>query len=396
VAMLFQLLVGFGSMVGRQPYWVHEADVHRLNLYLCLVGNTADGRKGTSWGYPRRILTSVDPTWEDRIAFGINSGPALIEQVADQETTRTGSFLRGVEDKRLFMHESEFTRLLAIFQRDSETLGMVLRQAWETDRLAALSKKNPVRATGAHVSLNAHVTHDDLHSNLSLNDIANGLGNRFIWVCTRASKSFDRQPVFPWQRMDAKIEQLRDALEQLKEWDDKPMGRSRTAQEYWVEQLGVLRKRRPGLLGAILARGPAQVMRLAAIYAVVDLSQTIDVVHLKAAMELWSYSIRSIDFIFGDRLGDRDAEKLLKALDASGGAGMSQTDIRRTVFGNHIEAASLARLLGRMVRSGLIRREDGRKNKTGPRACMWFMDSPPPAFSAHSSHSSPKNEATPY
>jgi DnaB-like helicase N terminal domain len=380
-AILFQLLVGFGSMVGRGPHWVHEADTHRLNLYLCLVGNTADGRKGTSWGYPRRILTDVDPAWENRIAFGINSGPALIEQVADEETTRTGSFLRGVPDKRLFMHESEFTRLLAIFQRDSETLGMVLRQAWETDHLAALSKKNPVRATGAHVSVNAHVTHDDLHSNLSLNDIANGLGNRFIWVCTKTSKEIKRQVFFPWRRMDAKIDQLKDALEGISHWDDTPMGRSRTAQEFWEEQLGVLRKRRPGLLGAILARGPAQVMRLAGIYAAVDKVKLIEIVHLKAALELWSYSVGSIDFIFGERLGDPDAERLLAALEAAGTEGLSQSKIQRQVFGNHKDAPSLSILFRRMLRAGLIRR-DYTPSKGGRPACMWVLDTPPPAKEA--------------
>ena len=86
-AILAQLLVGFGNMVGGGPHWVHEANRHRLNLYLCIVGNTADGKKGTSWGYPERILSRVDKTWADRIISGVNSGPALIEQVADEETT---------------------------------------------------------------------------------------------------------------------------------------------------------------------------------------------------------------------------------------------------------------------------------------------------------------------
>ena len=383
-AMLFQLLVGFGSMVGRRPHWVHEADTHRLNLFLCLVGNTADGRKGTSWGYPRRILTSIDPTWENRIAVGINSGPALIEQVADEETTRTGSFLRGIPDKRLFLHESEFTRLLAIFQRDSETLGMVLRQAWETDQLAALSKKNPVRASGAHVSVNAHVTPEDLHSNLSLNDIANGLGNRFLWVCTKKSKDLKRQVFFPWRRMDAKIEQLRDALQGINHWDDTPMGRSATAQEFWEEQLDVLRKRRPGLLGAILARGPAQVMRLAGIYAAADMVKMIEIVHLQAAIELWHYCMRSIDFIFGERLGDPDAERLLAAIEAAGPEGLSQTTIYRRVFGAHKDRETLNILLRRMVRSGLIRREFRKSQTGGHDASMWYLDTPPPAPSAPS------------
>jgi hypothetical protein len=398
-AILFQLLVGFGNMVGRGPHWVHESDKHRLNLFVSLVGNTADGRKGTSWGYPRRILTAVDPSWGNRIIPGINSGPGLIEQVADEETTRTGSFLRGVNDKRVLMYESEFTRLLAIFARDSETLGMVLRQAWEDDNLAALSKKNPVRATGAHVSVIAHVTPEDLQVNLSLNDIANGLGNRFLWVCTKASKKLDHEGRLDWRRLDPHIEQLRAALEWARRdlaMDVVPMGRAPTAQRFWVEQLGVLRKPRPGLLGAILARGPAQVMRLAAIYAVVDRQPEIETHHLKAALELWAYCVRSIDFVFGDRLGDKDAEKLLAALEEAGAGGISQKEIQRRVFSNHKDAESLNILLRKMIRSGLIRREQKRSGGPGKPAWIWYVDTPPPPSSANFANLFPENEVTPY
>jgi hypothetical protein len=398
-AILLQLLVGFGNMVGRGPYWVHEADKHRLNLYLCLVGNTADGKKGTSWGYPRRILSLVDPTWSERIIPGINSGPALIEQVADEETTRTGSFLRGVGDKRVLLYESEFTRLLAIFARDSETLGMVLRQAWEDENLAALSKKNPVRATGAHVSVVAHVTPEDLQANLSLTDIANGLGNRFLWVCTKASKKLDSEARLDWRRLNPHIEQLKLALEFGQRdigLDNIPMGRTPTAQKFWKEQLTALQKRRPGLLGAILARGPAQVMRLATTYAVLDQQKYIDVIHLEAALELWGYCVRSIDFIFGDRLGDKDADKLLKALEDAGESGLSQSDIQRKVFSNHKDASELRVLLRRMIRSGLIRRELAESNKRGPRACMWFLDTPGGGISANSLQSFQENEPPPF
>lgn len=398
-AILFQLLVGFGNMVGRGPHWVHEADKHRLNLYLCLVGNTADGKKGTSWGYPRRILTMVDPTWGARIIPGVNSGPALIEQVADEETTRTGSFLRGMPDKRILMYESEFTRLLAIFARDSETLGMVLRQAWEDDNLAALSKKNPVRATGSHVSVNAHVTPEDLQANLSLNDIANGLGNRFLWCCTKASKKLDGEGRLDWRRLNPHIEQLKLALEFGQRdlgLDNVPMGRTPTAQQFWLEQLTVLRKRRPGLLGAILARGPAQVMRLAAIYAVLDQVKYIDVDHLKAALELWAYCVRSIDFIFGDRLGDKDADKLLAALEQAGDEGLSQSHIQRKVFSNHKDAETLNLLLRRMIRSGLIRRAPKRNGGRGPTAWIWYLDTPPPPPSANFANSFSENGDTPF
>ncbi len=245
----------------------------------------------------------------------------------------------------------------------------------------------------------AHVTPEDLQANLSLNDVANGLGNRFLWACTKASKKIDGDPGLDWRRLDPMIEDLKLSLEFSRHdvgMDPVPMGRTPTAQRYWLEQLGGLRKRRPGLLGAILARGPAQVMRLATIYALVDRKKSIDGDHLKAALEVWAYCVRSIDFVFGDRLGDRDAEKLMQALEAAGDAGLSQSKIQRSVFGNHKDSSDLNVLLRRMIRAGLIRREYVASGKRGPRACMWFRDIPPPANSANSLQSFPETDDKPY
>jgi len=52
-----------------------EADRHRLNLFACLVGVTAKGCKGTSWGHVRRIFEATDPEWvKEDIASGLSSG----------------------------------------------------------------------------------------------------------------------------------------------------------------------------------------------------------------------------------------------------------------------------------------------------------------------------------
>jgi hypothetical protein len=89
VALLVQLLVGFGNAVGRTPYAAVEADQHHTNLFTCLVGDTAKARKGTSWGHPRKLLTEADPDWSERIVGGLSSGEGLIAQVADEKDETT-------------------------------------------------------------------------------------------------------------------------------------------------------------------------------------------------------------------------------------------------------------------------------------------------------------------
>ena len=55
-------------------------------------------------------------------------------------------------------------------------------------------------------------------------------------------------------------------------------------------------------------------MRLAALYAVMDKSKTIEKEHLMAALALWHYAEASARYIFGDATGDRVADRIMEAL----------------------------------------------------------------------------------
>ena len=57
VAILTQLLVAFGAAVGRGAWFQVEATRHHPNEYMCLVGDSARGRKGSSWDHVRRLIT---------------------------------------------------------------------------------------------------------------------------------------------------------------------------------------------------------------------------------------------------------------------------------------------------------------------------------------------------
>src|SRR5437868_8277039 len=62
-ALLVQVLVAFGSAAGRSAYVAVEADRHYPNLFVVLVGPTAKGRKGTSWGHVRRLFALAASDW---------------------------------------------------------------------------------------------------------------------------------------------------------------------------------------------------------------------------------------------------------------------------------------------------------------------------------------------
>ncbi len=88
VALLANLLVAFGNAIGRGSYVSVGADRHHLNLNVALIGETAKGRKGMSWGPVRNLLHAVDPEWlDERVQNGLSSGEGLIYAVRDRVTT---------------------------------------------------------------------------------------------------------------------------------------------------------------------------------------------------------------------------------------------------------------------------------------------------------------------
>ena len=110
------------------------------------------------------------------------------------------------------------------------------------------------------------------------------------------------------------------------------------------------------MLGAITSRAAAQVMRVAAIYALLDCSIFIRAEHLRAGLAFWDYCEQSARFLFGDgETGNSPLAKLLEAIRAAKEAGLTSSQIQRRVFKSHWKAARIKPLLASLVRSGLVR-----------------------------------------
>ena len=175
VALLIQFMVAFGNVIGRRAHFRAESDQHFLNLFCVLVGRTSKGRKGTSWGRVKKVMEQVDAQWAGgRVVTGLSSGEGLIWEVRDpiyqrRSCRRNGQTEEqdvladaGVADKRLTVLESEFARTLKVMSRESNTLSAIIRQAWDTGDLRAMTRNSPARATGGHISIIGHVTKEEL------------------------------------------------------------------------------------------------------------------------------------------------------------------------------------------------------------------------------------------
>ena len=279
VAVLANLLTAFGSAAGRGAFLRVGADHHYLKLNVGLVGETSKGRKGQSWGHPRELMHAADSEWvEERVLHGLSSGEGLIYAVRDRVEGENKDGERvvldaGMEDKRLLVLEAELAGVLKVMSREGNTLSPVIRQAWDDGRLQVMTRNNPMKATGAHVSIIGHITKAELLRYLTETEAANGFANRFIWLLVKRSKELPFGG--EWYKVDIAplLRRLSSALEFASAPVEVTWGDS--AREIWREVYGPLSAGKSGLFGAVVSRAEAQVVRLAALYAVMDESHEI-------------------------------------------------------------------------------------------------------------------------
>jgi hypothetical protein len=320
-ALLVQILVAFGNCAGRRAYFSVEADRHYPNLNAVLVGATSRGRKGTSWAHVQRLFETVDEQWTDeRIQNGLSSGEGLIWAVRDVGTNHDG-----VNDKRLLVRESEFASVLRVMGRQGNVLSAVLREAWDTGDLRILTRNDPARASGAHISVIGHITAEELKRNLTRTEVANGFANRFLWVESNRSKCLPEGGRVDPNSFLSSISLLREALDFAQTIGE--LRRDDAANKLWNSVYEDLSSGFPGLFGAVTSRAEAQVMRLALVYALLDQSTTIRIQHLRAALAVWRYCEASARRIFGASTGNTTADAIVEALTAADRDGLTKTEI---------------------------------------------------------------------
>jgi len=196
---------------------------------------------------------------------------------------------------------------------------------------------------------------------------ANGFANRFLWARVQRSKELPEGAAVPQEASDRLAERLRQAVDFARH--SGIVTRDESARELWARVYGPLSAGRPGLTGAILSRAEAQVLRLSILYALLDCSFTVKIAHLKAALAVWEYCEASAAAIFGSRLGDPVADRILDALRAAGAKGMTDTDIYE-LFGRNRSAKERERALALLKDLKLVRSETS-ATAGAPRTTWW-------------------------
>jgi hypothetical protein len=341
-AMLITLLSIVGNVLGADACARVGDQRHPGRLFVAIVGDTSAGAKGMSEAAIRPIVRAAFPEWFDTRRFaGFGSGEAIVAEYVDEATDRRG-----------FIFEPEYARVLTVAGRDGSTLSPIFREAWDGGTLAVRRAKERIVARDVHLSVVAHITPSELRTKLAEGDVLNGFANRFVFVASRRSKKLPSGGhVDP-----SVIGQLAKRLSSVIRPTHKTYARSPEAETLWT-QLYMAEPDRDGAVGSLTARAHAQRLRLSVLYAALDGANDIRPEHLRAGDACWRYAVQSVEHIFGSLRGDRIQDRLLDALRKAWPRGLTGAE-QDAIFSKNLRPGQLAEARVQLETRGLIRTEN--------------------------------------
>lgn len=195
----------------------------------------------------------------------------------------------------------------------------------------------------------------------------NGFSNRVLWVAARRSKKIPRPKWINWRERTDVLTEIQKVIEKFTRSDfPDPQALafdpfqderfqfswSEEGQADWDKFYDSIPVRR-GPLGLILARADGHVLRLAMLYAALDVSTEIRPEHLRAAIAFWQYCERSARWIFGEKTKNESADRIYWAL-AREPEGMTRTQISGEVFKRNLSKTEIDMALSILQQAGLV------------------------------------------
>ncbi|MFZ0434966.1 MAG: hypothetical protein WAL87_03190 [Chthoniobacterales bacterium] len=307
-ALLVQFLACMGNILGMAPHTLADGSQHRGNLFLVLVGGTSAGRKGTSWSNIDFVLKDVDVAWKSGcVDGGLSSGEGLIMRLSPSQEPDAPP-----HDPRLLVKADEFASVMKVAARPENILSGTLRDAWDGRPLAVMTRKDPLKAPASLVSIIGHITKTELLSVMNKVEATNGYANRFLWIHTERSKELPHGGRLHEVDFTGEVSKLREIVRAGRK--RARVTRDKGADEYWESIYPELNNPPGDIVGSITARGPAQVLRLSFLYALLDSAPHIQRQHIKAAYALWQYSVDTVAFVFGDTYSNPDSQRIWERL----------------------------------------------------------------------------------
>ncbi len=370
LAVAIQFMGLLGCVIGPDgPYASVGASRHTPRIFTLLIGATGSGRKGASIAPSIELFKRAAGDWRGPMT-GSTTGEGWIAAVRDPappEPSKDGKKPPPPPptDKRLCFIEEEFGRVLARANSEGSILPYVITASYDGAPLAIATRHDPIRATGAHISLLGHTTPTDLKDKLSEVAQSNGFANRFLMLMVKSERELPSPDVFDSRPgLNTFVAKLHDLLVFAR--DVGRMARDEQAEQLWrriyPDLNNPMRRTSSEIVGSLCQRGPAYCVRLAMLFALMDGSREVAAFHLLQAVEVWAFHERSVDYLYGDSCGHRDADAVLLWLRQEGR--MSREEISQ-MAGRNWHVSRIQRALAYLLEHKLARfnKEQGERGR---------------------------------
>ena len=358
--------------IGRNVYLPVGNIKHHARAFMLHVGRSGRGRKGEAVSLTKRIRMEIEKQHSEDAG---NLADPFCGQMHDGGlSTREGLALLihdgyrigkedvpPIEDKRLWVIESEFANVLHQAKRDGNTLSAALRDSWDGVSIRPATKTSRLWASNPHISLTGNITPAELLGLMESRELSNGFANRFLIFWAER----ERIEPFPLPTPSAVVTDLAERTKEVIRFategypesrDSRPMELSADARtEYARLYRGELSRLVDGeKVAALLERRAPMLLRLAMIFALTDKTLKIDLPHIRAALAWVRFHRDSVRFIFNDAAGELAARestdgaaKILEYLMQHGRS--SRAELSKKCFSGHLSAKRIDEALDSLL-----------------------------------------------
>lgn len=307
-AVAANFMAFMGCAVGRGPYMAVGNTRHHARQFFLHIGRSGRGRKGDAVSLTIRITRALMALSKDATPQvhrgGLSSREGLVFLIHDGYNEGKTE-VEPIHDKRLLVIESEFANVLHQGKREGNTLSAALRDCWDGVSMKPATKSNRLWATDPHIAMIGAVTPGELLGLMASRELTNGFANRFMMFWAERTKMLAFPRATRQEDVDDLAKRVHEVLEfcSAERWAEKdhkrvelsPDARKRYEKLYH----GELNDNSAGeRITALIERRAPMLLRMAMLFALCDLTTTVEVHHINAALAWVRYSVDSVKFIF--------------------------------------------------------------------------------------------------
>ena len=294
--------------IGRGPYLPIGNTWHHARIFVLHIGRSGRGRKGDAVSLVNRLDSALRQLRELAAPHihrgGLSSREGLVSLFHDGY--KNGKVeIPAIQDKRLWVVESEFSNVLHQGRREGNTLSAALRDCWDGVCLKPATKSNRLFASHPHLCLSGAISPSELLALIRARELTNGFANRFLMIWAEREKIVPFPKATPQECVDslaARILSILDFVqaERVSDRDHLQIGLTAQAQDVYARLYrGELIDESGGeRVTALLERRAPMLLRLAMLLAMCDLQTLVDVQHIQAAMGWIRHGVESAKFVF--------------------------------------------------------------------------------------------------